>query len=245
MNETALEILHNQDSFAAIDYVTKQGDALAVVEMLDALMRDLYWKAKNLTASIAMGRAGVQHALAAAGRLSSENPEMSLHLRGKAKALCYNLASFTWSGWAEPGIRVTASDEALGLDAARANLRLGRELSRGDLPLSRAHWMLGAHQLAARDHPSAIESFRLAVSHAETAGALPEAFLGAAFLHLVEYLANPLDASARAKLDAARGELLSEKDGESFVKQIDTALRIFGNGTTSPDTPATAMSRSV
>src|SRR5439155_4146241 len=41
--------------FAAIDFAMKQPDALAVVTALDELMRDVYWKQKDLPVKI--GRA--------------------------------------------------------------------------------------------------------------------------------------------------------------------------------------------
>ena len=46
---------------------------------------------------------------------------------------------------------VGPTDELVGLEAAKLNLRLAVELSRGDLPLSRAYWVLGA-QYARETH---------------------------------------------------------------------------------------------
>ncbi len=76
-----------------------------------------------------------------------EDPELANKLRSGAKGCADDFASYAWSGWDEPGITITQADRAAGFDAARVNLRLAIELERGDLPTSRAHWMVGAYYL--------------------------------------------------------------------------------------------------
>ncbi|MEK6223007.1 MAG: hypothetical protein N2D54_12245, partial [Chloroflexota bacterium] len=63
--------------------------------------------------------------------------------KGKAKALNYNLASFSWPGWDEPGFMDIPTDIlALGLQAAHENLRLAIELKKEEVRVSRAHWAI-------------------------------------------------------------------------------------------------------
>jgi hypothetical protein len=227
MKEAILQLLREQDTFAVIDFAARQSHAMAVILALDELMRDLYWKQKDLPASIAMGRIGAQHALAAASRMKSENPALAAELRGKAKAFCYNLASFAWSGWGEQGHVVTASDEAMGLDAARANLRLGRELNRSDLPMSRGWWMLGAQQMSARDYPGAVASFGNAEHHARAAGERGDELLAVAFARLAEFLGHRFERAKFDRVAAAIRELLPVKEGTFFAQQVVTALKVF------------------
>ena len=95
--------------------------------------------------------------------------------------MTYNLASFTWTGWDEPGIDVAPSDQAAGLAAARSNLDMAVELGKGDLAISRGWWMLGAHLLTAGDHAEACEAFSAAAEYADQAGSEVEAELSRAF----------------------------------------------------------------
>ena len=141
--------------------------------------------------------------------------------------MCYDLASFTWPGWDEPGIKVTQSDMWAGLDAAKANLRLGKELNKGDLPLSRAHWMLGAHLMAARRWPEAIEHFERATKYAETAVSRPDALLSVGFATLTALLERPGDMAAAARLEEIKAALTPLEHGPDFVSQIETAAAVF------------------
>ena len=83
-------------------------------------------------------------------------------LRSSAKALAYDIGSFTWPGWEEPRISPTADELAAGRDCARLNLRLAIELQKPPERVSMAHWLLGAHALAARDFDLAEKEFQLA-----------------------------------------------------------------------------------
>src|SRR5689334_18332785 len=123
MIQTVTTLLREQDSYAAIEHLERQPDPLAVARTYGDLVRHLYWKEKELPAVIAMARAGIQHGIAAARAVEASDPDQAYQLRSSAKGLAYDLGSFTWSGWDEPGIIIDPSQEAIGLDAARANLR--------------------------------------------------------------------------------------------------------------------------
>ncbi len=87
------------------------------------------------------GRAGVQLGLTEGRRVAGSNPDLSTSLIGHAKAISYNLASFSWPGWDEQEIELCVSDIAMELDAAKLNLRLTIELKRGAGPMRKAHWL--------------------------------------------------------------------------------------------------------
>lgn len=225
--EDILQTLERQDTFAAIDQVVREPDVLPAARLFVQVMRQLYWQKKNLAASIAIGQAGAHFALAHAARLDATDAPLATQLRGIAKGLTYDIASFTWPGWDEAGIKITASELATGMDAARANLRLARELDKGDLPLSRAYWMLAGHQLCTPDYAAAEESYALSARHAAAAGAKSEELLASGFGRMTDLFLSPGNMISQQQLDGIQRELRKLENGPEFVQQILTALRVF------------------
>ena len=219
--ETILRLLTEVDSAAVIDDLMTRPDPVAACKAIHQAMRETYWKRKDLAATVTLGRIGIQFALAAGGQHGEA-------LRGAAKAMCYDLASFTWPGWDEKGIAITASDLAVGLDAGRANLRLARELNKGNLPLSRACWMLAGQYLARRDYALAREHFGRGAACAVAAGSKADELLGLGFAALTDLVSSSGDSEAQRRVEEIKGQLKSEKDGEMFIKQIETAGMVFG-----------------
>lgn len=228
LRDRALAVFRESDSVAAVAPLTDHPNPLLAAQTFGLVMRQLYWKEKNLPATLAFGRAGVQHGLSAAARLAATDPAQAGQLRSIAKGLCYDLASFTWPGWDEPGVVPTPADIAVGLDAAKANLRLARELEKGDLPLSRAHWMLGAQLLASREPAAAQASFQSAALHARKAGVEAEGLLSDGFCQLSRLLAGDDPAPRRQLLSEIIAKLKPLPDGEFFASQITTAEKVFG-----------------
>jgi len=226
MTEAAIQLANEQDTFAAIELLAGQSDAVAATKDFGQVMHHFYWKAKDLSRAIAFGRAGLQYGLTAAPPLQATQPKQAREIRSAAKSLAYDLASFTWTGWDEPGISITESDLKLGLDAARVNLRLAIELDKDALRLSRAHWILGAQQLAAKLYPEAIQSFQKAAEFAKTANNTAEELLGLGFAALAKVMQTK-GADGQAELDMIKLKLKPLQDGEFFVGQLDTALKVF------------------
>src|ERR1700721_2000959 len=127
MNEI-LQLLHEGDSFAAIEEIQKEGFPLEIAARYQALVSNLYWKAHDLQAFIAIGRAGILYCLGQS--LVSKSADEIEKLRSIAKGLAFDVGSFTWPGWEEPGINPTAADLAVGMDCAWLNLRLAIELKK-------------------------------------------------------------------------------------------------------------------
>ena len=227
LTQTALAMLAapNADTWAIVEYLASHTDALTASQRCDELLRQLY-NERKLLAAFAMGRAAVQFGLSAAAR--EANPKRAEALRSAAKTAAYNLAANTWPGWDDPGVTLTSSDLAIGLDAARTNLRLARELNKPEIALGRAHWLLGAHQLAAGDRKSARDSFREASKHETAANEPGEAMHSDAFAQLCDLLEAPNDKQADERLAKALESLRKQKDGEFFASQVDSARRVFG-----------------
>jgi hypothetical protein len=137
----------------------------------------------------------------------------------------YNLASFSWPGWGEEGVTIGPNDAAAGLAAARSNLVMAVELEKGDLAVSRAHWMLGAHLLTAGDLEHAAAQFHRAAQSADVAGAEAEVELASAFAALVDLASGAGSAQA---LELAVARLAEVDGGDAFSGQVETARRVLG-----------------
>lgn len=222
MFDEALRRLTETDSFAAIEFLSAQDDTLAAVKVCDDLVRHLYNEAKNVPAMLMIGRAGIQLGLDRAAR--EPDAGRAAAIKGQAKAIAYNVAANAWPGWEDEGITITGSDIACGLDAAKTNLRLARELQRGDLPMSRAHWVIGALHMAAGDLDAAKPAFEQAAQFARAADEQAEALLSDGCAALVDVFRGGSDVALSAILAA----LATDENGPFFAGQIESARRLFG-----------------
>lgn len=218
--ERAISLLKEKDLAAAIEELSREADP----KVFNDCMTELYWKEKNLAASAAIARAGVEIAIS---RSNGADEAKVLEFKSAAKGLCYNIASFTWDGWDEPGFKISACDLANGLDAAKSNLRYAIELKKGELPLSRAYWMLAGHEISAGQLDQALEHYHEGERHAAMASSKQDVLLNRGFGQMVELLRRPQDAQIKSELEKTKAELKNEKDGEEFVKQIETAFKVF------------------
>jgi hypothetical protein len=180
-------------------------------------MRGAYWEDKDVAGAIAIAFAGISRLLADAHRADATRAH---ELRSGAKTLTYDVASFTWPGWDEPGIVITPPEMRAGYAAARANLAMAEELEKGPVRLSRAFWMLGAHELASGHRSEARTSFERAAALAEQAAEPAEAGLAQAFAALAQVAEDP---SAEPTLEAALARLSSAERGAELVTQVRTA----------------------
>ena len=99
--ETALELLATDSSFAAIEHLNSQENPTAAPEEYNELLRHLHWQEKDLFGILAIGRAGIQFGLEAAKDSSTENDTHLPEIKKRTRSLAYNLASYTWPGWAD------------------------------------------------------------------------------------------------------------------------------------------------
>lgn len=222
---TALKTLRN----SGVDAVIAQLNALDPADAVDAyatMQGEFYWKLKDLPAVVAISQAGIAIALKAADDAST--PEPANTLRGKAKAIAYNLASFTWRGWDEPGITIDDAAAAAGMEAATLNLQLAEKLNRPAKAKANAHWAIGAHHLAARRFTEATAAFAkgksLAASTREPA--FEQMFDG--YIALVEDLATP-GVATQLKLDGLISRLESEgsDDAAEYARQLTVARGVL------------------
>lgn len=219
----AQAILRTSDSYAVAEFLEQEGAPRAIARRYFGVMNALYWKKHDLPALMAVARPGIHYCLSRA----KDAPEAeAAELRGIAKSMAYDLASFTWPGWNDPGVSPKKADEAIGLDAARLNLRLAVELKRGAEPMFNAHWVLGAQQLAAGQFPEAIRSFEQSVEIARTAKNRGQELMATGYALVAKQLLAP-DAEMEKALTANAMALVKEKDGQFFQDQIATARQVF------------------
>ena len=169
--DNALDKGRTEGAFAAIAELAAIDDPTEAADAYFEGMKTAYWDDKDVHLTTAIAYAGVSRLLTEA---EHANAETAAELRSKAKAMTYNLASFTWTGWDEPGVEIAPSDQAAGLAAARSNLDMAVELDKGDLAIGRAWWMLGAHLLTAGEPKDACEAFAASAEYADKGWKTPE-----------------------------------------------------------------------
>ncbi len=221
----ATQLLRERDSYALVEMLEKQEPRLAAAAYAQ-LQLNFYWQQKDIATVIAISRAGIQHSLGGAAR--AETPAEAAILRGQAKALAYNLASFTWPGWGEEGIALSQSAMRIGHDAARLNLRLATELKRPDDAMARAWWTFGAHELSAGRYEPAREAFVKGHAHAVKSPDKALALLLEGYTAMVDALVKT-DPAARAPFDKVITALQADKegDGRDYATQLVEAFAIF------------------
>jgi hypothetical protein len=223
-------LLRARDAYALAERIQSGRDARAAAERYAELVRDLYWKAKDVAAAVAVGRAGIYFALGKAIDIAGHDPDAALALRGVAKQMAYNVASFAWPGWNEPGVTIADADRLAGYDAARLNLRLAVELKRDASKTSMAHWMLAAHHLSGGAAQLAVESFGQAKADAERAGEAAQALMCDGYAALAQSVATPDDdVAARDRFERAVSRLrqLGNEDATLFADQLGTVRAYF------------------
>lgn len=217
VDETTLRWIESGDAAAAVMRIESKGAPDEVAWRYDEAVREVYWKAKDLPAAVTIGRAGIQYCL---GRVNESSAPAQRDFFGtRAKALAFNVASFSWPGWAEPGIAPTAEDLAAGMQAARLNLRLAEELSKPTDRVEDAHWLVGAHLLAVGDAAAALEQFRQASPETRP--------LYAGYVLLAEVVLGRSGADGKFE-DLVGGMRASRhEEMQSYASQLETARGVF------------------
>lgn len=223
--EQANKLLATGDSYRLLEYLTLLGQPLSVGQYYGDLVKDLYWKQKDIGAVITVANQGITYCLTSAS-LTQDN-ETTRGLRSWAKTMAYNLGSFTWPGWPERGIELTDANISQGLEAARLNMRLAVELAKPADKVAAAHWLLGAQLLAAKQFNEAAGQFEKQVEQAALAKDELQRLSGLGFAGVARSLVG--DPAGKKAIDEAAAELTAKhgEDGKYFIDQFVQALRIF------------------
>src|SRR4029434_5953870 len=154
--------IQSGNPYGAAEIMARLGDPKTVARGYTEVTRDLYRTRRDLPSFVLVSRQGIEYLLVKAAEVEKADATLAEELRGTAKTMAYNLASNTWPGWNETGIRITPAEIEAGMEAARLNLRLAIELKRGPDPMFNAHWVIGALELARGRHDEAIASYEQA-----------------------------------------------------------------------------------
>jgi hypothetical protein len=226
---STLKIWEEQDSLAALAHLESTGQPAVVVERYGKLLQHLYNERKDLPRMILAARAGIDFAMRHAKAFDTIDPKLAAQLRGQAKAMAYNLGANCWPGWKEPGITIGQAELIIGLDAARINLRLGRELRRPAEPLGHAHWLLGAQLLAAKQFEGAADEFTSSAQEFGEAKKPTEERMALSYEKLSLHVARPNDRRSHEAWQRSLADLeaLDNDDARFFGEQIRTAEQVF------------------
>ncbi len=224
-----LLILRESDSFKACEFVNSLGDSSVVAQRYSDLLRDFYWQQRDVPRMVMFGRAGIQYCLRQAAACAKDEPDKAKKLLGAAKAIAYNLAANTWPGWKDEEITLTASDLAAGLDAARLNLRLANELGREGEVLGNAHWVLGAHYLAAEEGPQALEAFAAAADKFRQAKKPAHATMAVGYQGIANMTRPPTRDEGQKQFDESLAALkeMDTDEAKFFAEQLETAAKVL------------------
>lgn len=221
-------LLSESDSFEAVAFINGLGDPLDVAKRYANLANDLYSEEKSVEAMITIGRAGLQYCLTKAQELADRDTETADKLKSVAKVISFNLAANTWPGWGDEGIAISRQDLLAGLDAAKLNLRIVKELNEGPVPLSISHWAIGAQHVALGDYDKALQAFASSKDMAAKGENEGGVWLAEGYMGIAKILAGSKEEGNQQMEEAIAGlQKLGTDDATFFVDQLKTALRVF------------------
>jgi hypothetical protein len=221
--------LKADDTYQTCQFIEQQGASAEVCALYHATARWAYNERKSVREMVALFRAGIHFALRESARREDSAPELAADLRGRAKAMAYDLAANTWPGWEDEGIELSPADLATGLEAAHLNLKLAEGLGRPDVARMHAHWLLGAQLLAQRDAESAIEQFEEAAARGRAAGNQDGALMAEGYAAIARLIANSGDAAAAEGFQSSIEQLrtLGSDDALFYANQLESVQKHF------------------
>lgn len=185
---------------------------------LDAAARKAYWERKDLPGALRLLREAI--ALGDAALNEPLSPADATTLKSAVKQACYNLGSFVWPGWGEPGIAVDDASRREGHAAALRNQALAIELDKPHIARGRAAWLVGAHELTAGDTAAAENAFGEARDLTTKAGEPAEALMCEGY--------RALALGSEAMWLHTIGRLADTEGGKDFVDQLEMVRRVLG-----------------
>lgn len=230
-------IIEKKDLYAASEFVFGLADECDVAEAFGNLVLDCYWKAKSIEQVIHFADAGIHYCLARASSSVDMGEDVydeiyddpARELRFIAKRTATNAASFTWIGWDEPGVEISADQMRQGIAFARYSVRQLRELDPTDAQLAFTYWYLGAHLIAEGSYEEALSVFGAARDHGASDDGNPDqqAMLDG-YIGMVKILSGDNE-TGESEFDTAVAALES-RDGEDaafYAKQLVDVRAFF------------------
>jgi len=221
-------LLAGSDSFEAVGFVNRLGEPLDVAKCYAGLVDGLYSEERSIPDMIIMGRAGLQYCLTKAEELADEDPGTAGALMGVAKVISFNLAANAWPGWGAEGFAISRHDSVAGLDAAKLNLRIVKDLNEGPVPLSVSHWAIGAQHIALSNYDKALEAFASSKEMASEGDNEGGEWMALGYIGITNILAGSKDKGEQQLDEAIAGlQKLDTDDAKFFIDQLKTVLKVF------------------
>lgn len=216
MDPKLLKALASGDVDAASEWIEQEEDPQRVLAMYAGAINHLYWAQKDVASVVALGRMAIDSGLR---RARDAHGEIADRLRLAANMIAYDVSSFTWPGWAEPGVEITPDVMLEGERYAALVLELAEALGRPHDALARANWIVGAHHLAAGRHGDATSAFDASAEHGRAHDD-----------DGLELLALGYGAIARndqTDLNEVIDRIRTVEHGDEFAQQLETARDVF------------------
>lgn len=230
--EEALQLSMAEGFSAGCQFIETTGDPVAVASAYNDFAQALYRQNKDVQHMIEAGRRGIKFALDHAARIESGDPATAVKLREIAKTISFNVGANTWPGWGDDGVEISADQREAGIEAAMLALRLVNELNLGPRRIGTAHWLVGAHHIAARCPEAALASLDEAARAFASAGDRPSEMMARGYAALARKLRPETRAAALAELDQVLQRLGQEgsKAATFYQRQIAVADQILCAG---------------
>jgi tetratricopeptide (TPR) repeat protein len=230
--EQALQLTAAKGFSAGCQFIETTGDPIAVASAYNDFAQALYRQNKDVQHMIEAGRRGTKYALDHADGVKSDGPETAAKLREIAKTISFNVGANTWPGWGDDGIKIALDQRKAGIEAAALSLRLVDELNLGPQRMGTAHWLVGAHHIAAGHPEAALASLEEAARAFASAGDRLSEMMARGYCALARKLCPETQAAAQAELDQVLQHLGQEgsKAATFYQRQIAVADRILCAG---------------
>jgi hypothetical protein len=221
------DIIENADIYQAIQYINKQDTPEEAAEIYAGVVKDFYWKDKDVERTIIFGQAALHYLLLKVDEFRNSEPERGFELKKQAKAMAFNLASFCWPGWNEEGILLSVENIQTGLETAKLNLRLADELGDESLSLSVDYWVLGAQYIATQNYEQALNAFGTQKKLANEAGDKLNELLADGYIGITMIISG--DENGQDFLGEAIKALTEDgsEDAKFYIEQFNTVLNVF------------------
>ena len=204
--------------------LTSSDDPISALKSASEAVLNAYWNDKDVATCKRNAKTAIAWGLEHADALGDDVNKSDI--LGAVKPIAYNLASFLWTGWDEPGIVLAPGDHAIGEEAALLNLRLAVELRRDAIAQCRAHWLVGAFRLTANDYAAARETFAHAARFAEDGDGPADAALNRAYAALAAVFENGRSQEFIDVYTSALDALANVEDGADYVVQVKKAEKV-------------------
>jgi len=221
------EALQQGDSGLAAARITDGREPREAAGLFIDLAGQVFQQDKDLTGSALLSLAGIHYCLSRADGLEETDAELTRLLRRTAMAIAYNLAANAWPGWAEEGIAIDATARAIGLDAARLNLRLARELEMGLEAEANGLWIVGAQLMASDRLEDAARAFQAAEALYAEAKAEEYRLMAHGYDALTALLSGVEGGEASFEATLSDLRRLDTEDSRFFADQLAVAREVF------------------